>query len=411
MRFPHNVLVISNIPTPYRIPLFNELNAQLGRLGIGFKVVFGALGYARRRWEIDMSQCEFAWEVLPAKKLPLTDPERAVFTYPGLGCALRRDKPSLVIANGFSIASTKIWLRSWFRHTPYLIWSGAVNRPGEPDSLLRRRQRRSLVSRASGFIAYGTRAREYLVDLGADPSRIFIGINTVETSYFQVESARLRADKEASIGGPRRIVYVGTLEQGKRPDLLLHAVHMLARSRRDFVLDLVGSGPLERRLHELADHLAIANHVQFHGFQQRPDVARHLARAFCFVFPTGVDIWGLVLVEAMAAGVPCLASIHAGATPDLIRYGDTGFAVDFSDTRKVAEIINWLLDHPDEARAIGERASRFVAEEVNLAKSAAGFVAAIREALEHREGLAAGPSAQAAGPVRPDGRMRSVLRG
>ena len=79
------VVIITNIPTPYRIPLFNELNAQLAREGIGFKVVFAALGYPRRKWEIDMAQCTFAWEVLSRGRVPSRNPESAVFLYSGLG--------------------------------------------------------------------------------------------------------------------------------------------------------------------------------------------------------------------------------------------------------------------------------------------------------------------------------------
>lgn len=403
------VLLVTNIPTPYRIPLFNELNAQFAALGISFKVVFAALGYPRRKWEIDMTQCSFPWEVLHSGRFFARNPESAMFTFSGLGRVLSAEHGAVVIVAGFSLATTRLWLRSLLRRTKYLIWSGAVHRKGHPDSSLRRWLRRRLVARASGFIAYGTRAAEYLRGLAATPSLVSIGINTVDTTYFQREAARVRAETATLETDPKRILYVGNLEPGKRLDQLLAAIQILARSRRDFVLDLVGSGSQESYLRQFAERLGIAACVRFHGFLQRPDVVRHLALTSCFAFPSEYDVWGLVLVEAMAAGVPCVSSVQAGATPDLIQDGVTGFAVDFSQTQRVAERLAWLFDHPEECLALGNRAAKFIKEQVNINNSAAGFVTAIQNAF------GVGPSASAASwhSAKPDqsGRPLETLSG
>jgi glycosyltransferase involved in cell wall biosynthesis len=373
-------LLITNIPTPYRIPLFNELNTQLAREGIGFKVVFAALGYPRRKWSIDMAQCAFEWEVLNSGRLPSRDPESAVFTYSGLGRILRAESHLLVIVSGFSLASTRIWLRSFFRRTPYLIWSGAIHGKSHVESKLQRWQRRLLVSQARGFIAYGSRAKEYLISLGAEPARISIAINTVDCDYFRREVGRLRAESAVS-DGLKRILYVGNLETGKRVDHLLKVAQLLGQSRQDFLVEIVGSGSQEEYLKQLAVELGVDQRVRFFGFLQRPEVACRLAQACCFVFPSVYDVWGLVLVEAMAAGVPCVSSVHAGATSDLVRDGETGFAVDFSDSRRVADLLERLLDRPEETCRMRLSASRFVADEVSLAKSAAGFVEGIQRSV------------------------------
>jgi len=369
------VVLITNIPTPYRIPLFNEIHAQLARVGIGFKVVFAALTYARRKWAIDMAECRFQWEVLAAGRLPSRSPESAVFTYAGLGRVLRAHSGALCIVSGFSLATTRLWLRSFFRPTPYLIWSGAIERKNRPDSFLQRCQRRRVIARAHGFVAYGTRAKQYLVGLGAAPARVSIGINTVDVAYFRDEVTRLRS--ESSPNGLQRILYVGNLEKGKRIDHLLHAARLLAASRQDFQIELVGSGSQEQGLKGLACDFGLSERVRFLGFLQRPDVARRLAHACCFAFPSEYDIWGLVLVEAMAAGLCCLASVHAGATMDLIQDGTTGFSLDFEDVAAVAQRLDWVLSHPTESHKIGQEAARFIAEHASLSRSAAGFVDAV----------------------------------
>ena len=110
------VLLITNIPTPYRIPLFNELNSQLDGNGIKLKVVFGALTYARRKWAIDMSECKFDHVVLPSKSIRYANYEKSSFTYSGLSQIVSIFNPSAIITNGFSIATTKwiaLYIAAW----------------------------------------------------------------------------------------------------------------------------------------------------------------------------------------------------------------------------------------------------------------------------------------------------------
>ncbi|MCK4815467.1 glycosyltransferase family 4 protein [bacterium] len=179
----------------------------------------------------------------------------------------------------------------------------------------------------------------------------------------------------------KRLLYIGYITRRKRLDQLFYVVKSLSIRRQDFVLQLVVSGPEMKNLKNLADDLHITDFVSFEGFKQKKEIPRYLAEADCFLFPSEYDIWGLVLVEAMSAGLPCIASIHAGATHDLIKEGVTGFAMDFSETEEVADKINWILENPKLSKAIGRNGSRFIAENVSLEKSAAGFVKAMPEGL------------------------------
>ena len=370
------VTLITNIPTPYRIPLFNELNALLLQHGANFKVIFAALGYPRRKWGIDMAQCKFPWVALNSGRLPSRDREGAVFTYSGLGRVLRGEGQSTIIVSGFSLATTRLWLYSFFRKLRYFIWSGAVERAGRPDSWLQRCQRRLVLSRASGCIAYGSRAKDYLVSLGVVPSQVSIAINTVDTEFFRSISDEIK-NHRGKQNASQELLYVGELSQRKRVDLLLTAVAQVAKSRNGFLLRLVGTGEEETNLRELTRNLGIERNVVFEGFRQKVEIAELAARANCFLFPTGFDIWGLVLVEAMASGLPCISSVQAGATSDLIKDGVTGFAVDFEKTEEVANKINWVLSNPADAARLGQRAQEFALHEASLRKSAEGFVKAI----------------------------------
>jgi len=378
-------LFITNIPTPYRLPLLNAMYDQLTAKGVSFRVIFGALGYERRKWRVDMNVCRFPYEVLRSATIPLADPEGATFTYPGLSRILQREQPGAILTNAFSPATTKLWLRSFIKPTPYIIWSGATHRAGQPDHWARVVHRRLLIKRAAGFVAYGSQAREYLVDLGARREDISVGINTVDTEFFARDTERQRQSITPATD-KKRVLFIGDLVPRKGVGQLLRVIQNLTRLRQDFVLDVIGAGVEKDKVQELAGELGIRNYINFLGFKQKEEMPFYMARSDVFVFPTLYDIWGLVLVEAMAAGLACVSSIHAGATWDLIQDGETGLAVDFAQVEKVAEKLHWLLNSPAECRRLGQRAKDLIARSVTIRNSAEGFVAAIERVLRQQRG-------------------------
>ena len=366
--------MITNSPTPYRIPLFNRLREQLLGQGLRLKVVFAVLGYSRRKWAINMSDCNFEYIELSSSVLGSKDRQNLTFTYPGLYKLLGEEQPSAVITNEFSIATIKLWLYSIFRKLPYIIWSGAIAGEHHGISILRKIQRRLLIRRAAGYVAYGSCARDNLVTLGADSRRIHIAINTVDTDYFREAS---RCWNVAAGNEVPRFVFVGHLESGKRLDLLLNAARELKEKGDIFVIDIVGDGPDRKRLENLAGDLNLGETIEFKGFRQKDDIARYMGRAACFVFPSEYDVWGLVLVEAMACGLPCISSYKSGATRDLIVEGKTGFSVDFSDISSVVERMHQIVVDPDLAASMGAAAAEYIENNCTLEISAHGFTDAL----------------------------------
>ncbi|MDX1420585.1 MAG: glycosyltransferase [Rubricoccaceae bacterium] len=373
------VLLVTNVPTPYRLPLFERLSAQLRAEGLRLTVVFSAEGYARRRWEVDLSACGFDHVVLASegRRVGRTS-ERTMFLFRGLAREVRARRPAALIVPGFSVATVQAWWLSVTRGVPYLIWSGSTE--GRFGSPWRTWLRSRLARGAAAGVAYGSRAKAYLERLGLPPERVEIAVNTVDTSFFAeaVDAARRDA---APDDGLQTLTYIGYLSRRKGVEKVFDVVQTLAQERDDVVLDVVGDGDERAALEAYARAAGLADRVRFHGYQQREALPPFLARSRGLLFQTDFDIWGLVLNEAMAAGVPCLASVHAGATHDLVEDGVTGFAVDFADREAAAAKVRWLLDHPAEAAAMGQRARRHVAAHASLEASAAGFVRAVLGAL------------------------------
>lgn len=92
----------------------------------------------------------------------------------------------------------------------------------------------------------------------------------------------------------------------------------MQKLRNDFSLRIIGDGPAADSLKTLTKELELENTIIFEGFKQKSDLPPYLEQTDCFLFQTGCDIWGLVLNEAMASGLPCIVSPNAGAARDLI---------------------------------------------------------------------------------------------
>ncbi|MFM7217294.1 MAG: glycosyltransferase family 4 protein [Bacteroidota bacterium] len=376
------VVLVTNIPTPFRVPLFNELASAMEKQGMHLHVIFGASTYSRRMHTVDASGFRFSYTFLDASTISRRDKEKTTFLYNGLATLLNKIKPDAIIVSGFSPATLKVCMRQIVKGTPFLVWNGSIVADFRKEGLFKNRMRKWLVSRAAGFIAYGTRAKEYLVQQGAEPDAVEIAINTVDTDFFRDETDRLR--KQLPGEPVYRLLSVGYLSPRKGAIRLIDLMRVLSRRRKDIVLDIVGDGEERAMLERRVKEYGLNDLVRFHGFVPRERLPEHMAKASVFLFHTEFDIWGLVVNEAMASGLPVICSPNAGSARDLIKEGSTGFVRDFHHPETVADLVENLVDQTEFANRIGKDASRFITENVRLADSAQGFISALKHLFKIR---------------------------
>ena len=126
------------------------------------------------------------------------------------------------------------------------------------------------------------------------------------------------------------ITTVGTLVQGKRQDLVIEACARLIKKGINLKLNIVGEKPhwhsaeYQTYLHELVDKHQISQHVHFLGWVENPIPI--LQESDIFVLPSDTEGMPLSIIEAMATGLPCIAS-NVGGVPELIDNGCTGLVI------------------------------------------------------------------------------------
>lgn len=348
---PLRVALLHNIISPHVLPLFERLGKEPG---IKLKVYFLAESDQNRRWATDIGQ-SFDYTILPNYAIRFG--RKDLYTYfvnPTVIPTLVHDGFDVLVAAGWdSFASQVMFFCSRILRKPYVQWSGST--ANEPS--WRRTVTLPLVKMmargAAGCIAYGTRARQYLEDLGANPQRIAVAYNTVDVDWYQSQADALRPNRaqiRADLGllpDGQTVLYVGQLIERKGILDLLASHKVLTKERPRVELLVVGYGPLETAVRELVERERILN-VHFAGHVAIADLPRYYVASDCFVLPSHEEVWGLVLNEAAACGLPLVTTSAVGGSADLVRPGVNGFVVSAGAPQELAIAISEALDRSSE---------------------------------------------------------------
>lgn len=231
----------------------------------------------------------------------------------------------------------------------------------QPFSRWRHSVEVDLVARATRTIVCSSDMRnEVVTGLGADDSRVVVVPNGVTPSTWTT-TPRQRADARAALGltDEPLLVLVGRLEHEKGAQDAVQALALLPDTSVHLVL--VGDGARRDDLRGLARHLGLDGRVHLVGRVDDVRAAATVGAADVALVPSRYEPFGLVALEAMAAGTPVVASTAGGLT-DVVSDEETGLAVPPAAPERLAEAISRLLGDPTLAARLAERALRAVHE-------------------------------------------------
>ena len=237
----------------------------------------------------------------------------------------------------------------------------------------------------SAAIVGGTRHVNYLQRLGMSDDRIFRGYDTVDNGYFVDQVDQLRsADRSPlvveHVGGQKYFLAANRFIRRKNLDTLIHAFHQFAENHEtadQWSLVLLGDGPDLPYLKQLTERLDVGSRVLFPGFMSYEDICRWYASAEVFVHPAKSEQWGLVVNEAMAAGLPVLLSNACGCFPDLMVEEQTGFSFSPDNTDELASRMTRLAGDPELRTKMGHAAREHIQQHFEPAEFGRGLAAAI----------------------------------
>lgn len=285
-----------------------------------------------------------------------------------LGIAWHTRKADLIHAH-WSLSALCVWLSRPFHRKPFVVTvQGSDIYQGAKIPLIKLITRLALnqadyVLALSHSLAVETRA------MGIT-SPILIMPNGVNTSEFVPDASQRQPI----------ILFVGSLITRKGVNFLIMAMSTILETYPNYQLVIVGDGPLRNELERLVSKLNLTNNVEFVGDLSPKDVRVLMQKSQVFVLPSIEEGQGVVILEALACGLPCVGSA-VGGIPEMIRPDLTGVLVPPGDAVSIASGIDYILSNPSRWQRMSSNARRIAVAEYDWDKIAQRLVSIYRQII------------------------------
>jgi colanic acid/amylovoran biosynthesis glycosyltransferase len=165
--------------------------------------------------------------------------------------------------------------------------------------------------------------------------------------------------------GQKRLLYIGRLSAAKGVPILLQAVAAVALQHPNLQLTIVGDGPDRQSLELQASQLGISDHLNFVGYQSQEAVCQYLQNCDIFMLPSFAEGLPVVLMEAMATGIPVIATAIA-AISELVEDGINGYLVPPGAVEPLAQRLDQLISDSQLRQTLGQAGRTKVEQAFNL---------------------------------------------
>jgi 1,2-diacylglycerol 3-alpha-glucosyltransferase len=279
---------------------------------------------------------------------------------------LDREQPSAVALPGWSAPEALTGLAWALSNSVPAILMSESQRKDHTRKRLRENVKRRVVSLCSAALVGGSRHIEYGADLGLARERIFSGYNTVDNEHFRAGAQRAREDTtlRARLGlPPRFFLTCCRFVREKNLTRLLEAYGRYRFLSADpWSLVLLGNGPLWEEVQTVIRRLSLERSVSTPGFMQYVTLPAYYGLASASILSSVREPWGLVVNEAMAAGLPVLVSERCGCARDLVEEGRNGFTFDPHNVEELSKLMLRLSSTPEDQReAMGWASQEIIA--------------------------------------------------
>ena len=360
--------IVTNIPAPYRVPVFNILAATSG---VNLHVFYSVEREPDRNWDLP----DFAHAHTFLKGRMYTRSGRFIHDNPEVFNCLKAFAPDVVVTTGYNPTHLYAVAYALWHKRHHVAMTDGTDLSEARLSPLHRRVRQFVLSRSSMFVTTGSGGRRLLRQYGVGDHRIHFSPLCANTTVSWEHAVPIEPALD--------LLFSGRLVSVKNAAFFLEVAGLVAqRLGRQIHTAILGSGPLEAKLRAQASQMAADVNVRFAGHVGQADVPRWFLATRLFLFPTLWDPWGIVANEACLAGVPVLVSPHAGAAGDLVQDGINGYVLPL-DAVKWADAAVRLLIDADLHAAMARQARRLVAG-YSFKAAARGIGTAARAALAPR---------------------------
>lgn len=326
------IMFLSNIPSPYRLDFFSELGKY-----VELKVVFEAeRNYAlNEKWYLDKFE---NFECVFLKKGAIQEKK---INWQVLKHIHKKEQDLIVVTNYAYFTELMALLYIKLRRIPYCmeVDGGIIRKERKIISLIKC----FLIKGAKGYISPSKATDEFLIHYGVKKEKIyrypFTSIREEDLiPRILTKEEKIEIKNRIGIKESKVVLSIGQFIHRKGFDILLEACKNMSS---DVGIYIVGGKPTDE-YKSLKKKLKLDN-VHFVGFKTKEELKEYYKVADLFVLPTREDIWGLVINEAMAFGLPVITTNKCVAGLELIENNKNGYIVEVEDVEDLKNKINYIL--------------------------------------------------------------------
>jgi glycosyltransferase involved in cell wall biosynthesis len=355
-----------------------------------FKIIMPQTVVFTGLWSGYTPSCKDSFRVKVVGKTRLIPTGRSsCITFPSLSVLgdLVRFKPDVVFTAGFNVWTVfALLLGLWNGLRVVVIYDGSSPNVDKNNSIVRLFVRRLMVRLANAFITNSYAGKTYLqAILNARESCVFARPYQVPDKETLLASTKDHPDLFLSDTQRPLFLFVGEIIPGKGLHFLLQACSLLQKKGwQSWTLLVVGDGAQRSQLEDYVKNHGLNDRIRWAGWVSYSELGSFFQRSDVFVFPTLEDIWGMVLLEAMAFGKPVICSNRAGAA-EMVSHAENGYIVDPYQADEIANRMKDFIDKPQLIHCMGERSKQIVAGHTptSVARHLSDVVAAVINKHEH----------------------------
>lgn len=358
------VILLTNIPAPYRESINEQLSEKLER---DFAVAYFAKIESNRKWKFSFA--DYNRIFLHSVRASIFGKD--IYLYSNISTILQNRNCSVLILCTLSLPAIFAFLFAKLKKIKIIAMSDGTLDSEKGLTSFHRLIRKVLYPRMDAYIGASNKSIDLFKHYGAPGQKCFIAPLCADVEFYSSSVIPIESRDFD-------VILCGQFIQRKRFDFAIAVINLLRERIGRVKVKLVGDGPLKDQILLRLDELKID--YKYAGHVDSNKMPAEFASAKLFLFPTDNDPWGVVANEACAVGTPVITCPNAGAADELIIDGFNGHVLPL-DTKRWADYAYNILSNPDLLRKFSENALS-MGDRFNYSVAAERMYEAVQRALQ-----------------------------
>lgn len=351
------IVLITNMPVPYRNPIFEIIDNQLGN---NFLVIFCSKKESNRDWKLN--KLKFNHIFLKENAIAKKDGFNFVHNNLDIFKHLKKFKPDVVITTGYNPTHLYAWVYSVIFRKKHIPMTDGWIFTEQNLSFIHKIVRKIVFFTSDSFIGASKNSLSLFKLYGIEEKKLF-------QSHLCIDNERFSTNKEF-IDREYHIMFAGHLANHKMPFFFFEIAKVLSKIIPNFKVLILGSGPEKDKLLTNLEKENI--NFNYPGFVSQENLSKYYSNSKLFLFTTKTDAWGIVVNEAMASGTPVITTPYAGVINDLVLDSENGYILDI-ELDKWVDKIKCVLENEKEWNRLSNNAKEHVLK-YNFIEAAKGII-------------------------------------